>query len=183
MSETQDITMVVLHSYLNQEIQNDIPHEIPLETYMSIAELLGKYVNEQYDGIQNSIRDAMIDLIKTMALLLLRIRLEKAHRNNGMYTLNLLNLEKYILFMNEKMIGREKLVSEAILNAQTELLTSISQEQNKDIVLVCFLKSVDVMMGVDLKQYGPFEPEDVATIPFENAHALVTQNVATFIEQ
>ena len=183
MSETQDITIDVLHSYLNKEIQNDILNEMPLETYISIAELLDKFINEQYGGIQNNIRDTMINLIKTMTSLLLCIRLEKAHRNNGVYTLNLLNLEKYILSMNEKMIKRRKSVSEAILNGQAELLKSISQEQNKDIVLVRFLKSADVMMGMDLKQYGPFEPEDVATIPFENAHALVTQNIATFIEQ
>lgn len=183
MSEIKDITLDTLHSYLNREIQNDIPHEMPLETYTSIAEFLDKFANEQYDDTRNSIRDAMINLIKTMASLLLRIRLEKAHRNNGMYTLNLLNLEKYILSMNEKMIGREKSVSEAILNGQTELLKSMSQEQNKEMVLTRFLKPADVMMGVDLKQYGPFESEDVATIPFENAHALVTQNIAVFIEQ
>ena len=37
------------------------------------------------------------------------------------------------------------------------------------------------MVGADLAKYGPFKAEDVATIPYENAQALISKNVATKI--
>jgi len=36
-------------------------------------------------------------------------------------------------------------------------------------------------MGTDLHTYGPFEAEDVATLPFENASALIGKKVAVKI--
>ena len=33
-------------------------------------------------------------------------------------------------------------------------------------------------MGTDLQSYGPFEAEDVATLPFENARSLIGKKIA-----
>ncbi len=41
-----------------------------------------------------------------------------------------------------------------------------------------FLKEMDQIVGADLEKYGPFRTEDIATIPFENAQALIAQNIA-----
>ena len=35
------------------------------------------------------------------------------------------------------------------------------------------------IIGVDLEKYGPFKTEDIATIPYENAQALISKNIAT----
>jgi len=37
-------------------------------------------------------------------------------------------------------------------------------------------------MGVDLKSYGPFKVEDVASLPAENAKVLVKQGLAVQVE-
>ena len=38
---------------------------------------------------------------------------------------------------------------------------------------------MDQIVGVDLEKYGPFKAEDIATIPYENAQALMTKKIVT----
>ena len=44
------------------------------------------------------------------------------------------------------------------------------------------LKEVPAVIGSDMKTYGPFKVEDVATVPAENARILVKQNLAVKLE-
>ena len=50
---------------------------------------------------------------------------------------------------------------------------------NKKKIVIRFLHEVDEIVGADLEKYGPFKTEDIATIPYENAQALIAKNVAT----
>jgi DNA replication factor GINS len=43
--------------------------------------------------------------------------------------------------------------------------------------VVRFLSDFPAIIGVDLRTYGPFKAEDVATLPFENASVLINQGV------
>jgi DNA replication factor GINS len=43
--------------------------------------------------------------------------------------------------------------------------------------VVRFLSDFPAIIGVDLKTYGPFKSEDIATLPTENASALISQGV------
>jgi DNA replication factor GINS len=45
-----------------------------------------------------------------------------------------------------------------------------------------FLKEIPAIVGADMKTYGPFRPEDVASVPHENAKILVKQGVAMEVE-
>jgi DNA replication factor GINS len=56
-----------------------------------------------------------------------------------------------------------------------------SREKAKNHVLR-FLKEVPAIIGVDMKPYGPFKPEDVASVPVENAKVLVKQGLAVEVE-
>jgi DNA replication factor GINS len=49
-------------------------------------------------------------------------------------------------------------------------------------MVVRFLKEVPEIVGADMKTYGPFKAEDVATLPVENAKALIKQEVAVEVE-
>ncbi len=49
-------------------------------------------------------------------------------------------------------------------------------------VLLRFTQDVPAIVGADLKVYGPFLVEDVATLPFENSKVLVKHGVAMEIE-
>lgn len=45
-----------------------------------------------------------------------------------------------------------------------------------------FLKSIPAIMGADMKSYGPFSAEDVASLPALNAQILVKQGLAVLID-
>jgi DNA replication initiation complex subunit (GINS family) len=45
-----------------------------------------------------------------------------------------------------------------------------------------FVQSVPGIIGADMKPYGPFKPEDVASVPVENAKVLVKQGLAVEVE-
>lgn len=60
-------------------------------------------------------------------------------------------------------------------------LPSVSREKSKKRVLR-FLKETPAIIGADMKTYGPFKPQDVASVPAENAKVLTRQGVAVEVE-
>jgi DNA replication initiation complex subunit (GINS family) len=61
--------------------------------------------------------------------------------------------------------------------------TIVSTKQIKiDYVLVRFLKKTPSLVGIDLRNYGPFEEEDIANLPYKNAKILIFENFAEKIE-
>lgn len=67
-----------------------------------------------------------------------------------------------------------------ILHGRT-LKVEVAKERSKR-VLVRFLKDTPAIIGSDMKTYGPFKPEDLGTVPVENANVLVKQGIATKID-
>jgi DNA replication initiation complex subunit (GINS family) len=51
-------------------------------------------------------------------------------------------------------------------------------EKGTELLLVRFLKSLPAIMGIDMKAYGPFQPEELATIPRQNAEKLIKRGIA-----
>jgi DNA replication initiation complex subunit (GINS family) len=49
-------------------------------------------------------------------------------------------------------------------------------------VVLRFVKPVPAVIGADMKTYGPFLVEDVASLPVENAKILVKQGFAQMVE-
>jgi DNA replication initiation complex subunit (GINS family) len=49
-------------------------------------------------------------------------------------------------------------------------------------VTLRFTKSIPAIIGADMKSYGPFMPEDVASVPVDNAKMLVKQGLAVQVE-
>jgi len=52
---------------------------------------------------------------------------------------------------------------------------------NKRVTLR-FVKAIPAIIGGDMKTYGPFAPEDVASVPGENAKILVKQGFAVVVD-
>ena len=55
------------------------------------------------------------------------------------------------------------------------------QEQRKRITLR-FSKEIPQIMGVDMKPYGPFNVEDIASLPVQNVKIIVKQNLAVIVD-
>ena len=56
--------------------------------------------------------------------------------------------------------------------------SSLSSTKKRERILIRFMIKIPLIVGVDMKNYGPFEPEDIATLPRENAEALIRQKAA-----
>jgi DNA replication factor GINS len=54
---------------------------------------------------------------------------------------------------------------------------TVSKPTEERLEVVRFLSDFPAIIGVDLKTYGPFRSEDIATLPVENASALISQGV------
>jgi DNA replication initiation complex subunit (GINS family) len=55
---------------------------------------------------------------------------------------------------------------------------AVKPAENPKRILVRFLKAIPAIIGPDMKAYGPFNEEDVASLPAENAEVLLKRGVA-----
>lgn len=65
------------------------------------------------------------------------------------------------------------------INLEEQIKISIKE---KGLTIVRFLSSISQFLGIDLKPYGPYEAEDVATIPIRNAVILSQKGVCIMLE-
>lgn len=72
----------------------------------------------------------------------------------------------------------KKLVQGQVL--EVAVAEKTSQPHNR--VALRFLKAIPAVVGADMKTYGPFLAEDVASLPVENAKVLVKRGLAEAIE-
>jgi len=54
--------------------------------------------------------------------------------------------------------------------------------RSQEAIVIRILQEIPEIIGADLKTYGPFKPEDIATLPRENARTLIKQGAAAEIE-
>ena len=181
MSESKLIDINSLYAIVQRETENESIQELDQNLYLLISDFIGKLKREEYDSIEAKLKAEHVRLASDLTNILLHIRLEKATNTEPMDYTNLLNEEKYILSSEEEIRERREMILSASLNGKTKLLESISEKQKTKSTVVRFLKEMDEIVGVDLEKYGPFKTEDVATIPFENAQALISKNIATKI--
>jgi DNA replication initiation complex subunit (GINS family) len=78
---------------------------------------------------------------------------------------------------------REGLLGGQLVKIHAELSASPSEPPVvHSRVTLRFLKPVPSIIGGDMKSYGPFLVEDVASVPVENARILIKQGLAKAIE-
>jgi len=62
------------------------------------------------------------------------------------------------------------------------LIVKLVTEPSHKRVPVRFIKNIPGIIGADMKTYGPFKVEDVASLPADNAKILVKQGLAVLVE-
>ena len=61
-------------------------------------------------------------------------------------------------------------------------LSNIEKGAKPVVTVLRFVQEIPALVGSDLKTYGPFGPEDIATLPPENARVLIKQGVAVEVD-
>lgn len=179
MSESNQIDINSLHHLVLRETENDSILEMDPSFYRNLSEFIGNLRKQEFDGVESKIKDTMIEMASELTSLLIRIRLEKITKSSDVQFGNLLDEEKFILDSHEEQSERIEMILSATINGKSKFLESLSQNHKTKKVVIRFLKEVDELVGADLEKYGPFKTEDIATIPYENAQALISKNIAT----
>lgn len=116
---------------------------------------------------------------------LLTMEEAKMSQTFAQFTSDYQQLEKNLLEGNPSQITTQvpvvKIVSRPEAQPTREPHVQKSQSAPPRLT-VRFLKSIPAIMGADMKSYGPFSAEDVASLPPPNAQVLVKQGLAVLVE-
>ena len=179
MSESNQIDMNSLHNTVLRETENDSLLEIKPNFYQNLSNFIGNLRKQEFDDVENKIKDTMIEMVTELTSLLIHIRLEKISNSDDFDISYLLDEEKFILDSLDEQNERTEMILSATINGKSKFLESLAENHKIKKVVIRFLDNVDEIVGADLEKYGPFKAEDIATIPYENAQALIAKNIAT----
>ena len=181
MSENEISNLRNLYRIALNEIENNEIQQINSEFYTSISQFIGKLKTEEYSGIEEKIKNDLVKTTNLLTQLIMKIRLEKTITNKNIDITKLADEERFVIDSSDEMKERNEMVLASTLNGKTKVLESISKNFKTKLISVRFLKNAEEFIGADSEKYGAFKPEDVATIPNQNAQELIIKNVAVKI--
>ena len=165
------------------EIEKEALEELPADFYVKVAEYLRKIKEESRMLDKKAVRAALLQIemqnVKHMLQQLLKKRREKIVKKTlkgGKIPQNLLTEEeRETLQKIAPSLENLQEISRKLLEGQYLAATS---EKEQKVAVLRFLKDVPAIIGKDMKAYGPFKAEDVASLPIENARILIKQGLA-----
>jgi hypothetical protein len=131
--------------------------------------------------VVNALLSREIEMFCEMSDELMTIRLhkflDKALR--GSNEISLTPEERYLvepLYTSVKRLAR---IKDAVDRGRLSVLEESSDSYSVRYIVVRFLQAASKMAGVDLRQYGPYKPEDIAVLPIDNAKPLMERGVVS----
>jgi DNA replication initiation complex subunit (GINS family) len=177
MAET---TLEYLKRRLDSEAQIDGLLPLPTDFYSGIATYSQKLKRSIASGASEiSIRLAATQskMLESMLRQLLDLRTKKAIQTRAL--MQLLPEERYVCSAEQRFQRRLDTMVEAVSGGQPSFVEFAHLTEAKRNTTVRFLKHVDELVGLDLRHYGPFETEDIASIPAASADVLIAGGDAT----
>ena len=165
-----------VYKLLQREASSPTLQAIEPDTLQKIAAALGSLKGQGYEGIEAKVRDRMAELLAMSARLLIEARQRKILSGAPVDYAKLADEEKYVLDGKRELDGRLAEVMSATLKGRSKVLESIAARMRSKRLVVRFVKPMEQFIGVDMNKYGPFQQEDVASLPFENARSLIENN-------
>lgn len=123
----------------------------------NVRRLINNLIQVRYEKIINKITNGEIVPISVLT-----------EEEEELYRVALPQAESYSTFLKSILQGR--------------LPKSKEKAPGKKLLVVRILREIPAIIGSDLKTYGPFKPEDIASLPIENAKILIKQGAAVEIE-
>lgn len=172
--DSENLALKDVYKLLKREIETASLQSIGPDTFQKLATSLGNLKGQGYDGIEAKIRDRMAELLALSARLLIETRQAKIQAGEERLDYSkLTDEEKYILDSKRESEVRTSEVIAATVNGRPKVLELIASRMKLKQIVVRFLRPTDAFIGVDMNKYGPFQQEDVASLPFENARLII----------
>jgi DNA replication factor GINS len=180
-----------LYAAWRREIEERSLGGLPPDFYARIADYL-RHINEENKVLdKKSVKVNLLDHeahnVKRMLeeLLWARYRkLVKTITQSKKLPSDLLTVEEAKMCAKDILQGQIVKVAVAAADSRADLKIESKVEPlvSHKRVALRFVKSIPTIIGADMKTYGPFVAEDVASLPVENAKMLVKQGLAGSIE-
>ncbi len=159
---------------------------LPKDFYARITSYMKKTREENRMLDKQTIKAKLLDLefknVKIMASEVFELRYRKLWEKAFARE----TLTRDVLIEEEEKLYEEILsLSEAHYAFSKDILhghLSIEKDVRNTMVVLRFVQEIPALVGSDLKTYGPFMPEDIATLPPENARVLIKQGVAVEVD-
>lgn len=172
---TADTVLDYLKKHLDSELQSRDLADLPRDFYAKLAAYSQKLRRSGGPGSSDlvlrlvAVQTAMM---KSMCRDLLSLRAAKAKDQKAF--LQLLPEERYVFTAQRRFDRRLDAFVSAIATGQPSFVDYAKKSESERSVTVRFTRHVDELVGLDLKHYGPFETEDVASLPAANADILIS---------
>ena len=176
-----------LYEALKTENENVEIQRLPKDFYAKIAVYMKKIREERRMLDEKTTKAKLLNRefknVKNMAEKLFRLRYDKVRKK----ALARETVPREVLTEEEeKLYGEILPLAEAYQTFLKDILqgrlSSVEKEEKPKKILLRFVQEIPAIVGSDMKTYGPFEPEDLATLPSENARILIKQGVAVEVE-
>ena len=176
-----------LYAAWRREIEDASLGGLPPDFYAKIADYLRRIREESGMLDKKSVKVNLLDRetqnVKRMLEELLWARYKKIVKTitqNQTLPSELLTVEE--AKMCESFVtfsGDYRKFAEGLMQGQA---AKVEAEVSHKRMTLRFAKSTPAIIGLDMKTYGPFKAEDVASLPVENAKMLVKQGLAVLVE-
>ena len=165
-----ETTLEYLRRKLDLESQSEPLQPLPSDFYSNLAAYSQKLKRSAGSGssdIAVRLTATQSEIIESMVRQLLRLRTQKAMRHDAL--LQLLPEERYVCSAEQKFQRRFETMVEAVSRGQPSFVEFAHLNEARRSVTVRFVKRVNELIGLDMRRYGPFEADDVASIPAASA--------------
>jgi DNA replication factor GINS len=169
-----DLTLEYLKKALDSEIQAAVLLQLPGDFYSKISvysQKLRRSAGSSASEVANRLIAKQARMIDSMARQLLTVRANKATQQRSF--LRLLPEERYVCSAQRKFQRRFETFVEAVAAGQPSFIEFAHKSEAERSISVRFTKHVNELVGLDFRRYGPFEAEDVASLPAANADILI----------
>ncbi len=169
-----ETTLDYLRKRLDSETQSEALLPLPTDFYSSLSSYSQKLKRSSTSGaseMSQRLIATQSKMIASMVSQLLKLRTRKAMQQNAL--LQLLPEERYVCSAEQKFQRRFQTMVEALSAGQPSFVEFAHQSESQRSVTVRFVKHVNELVGLDMRRYGPFEADDVASIPAASADILI----------
>jgi len=169
-----ETTLEFVKRHLDSEMQSERLHQLPGDFYSRISEYDQKLRRSAGSGnseVAVRLISRQTEMIRSMINQLLEIRVKKAGETNTFH--QLLPEERYMCSMQQRFQRRRSAFIRALSCGEPSYIEFAHRSEVLRSTTVRFIRPTTELVGPDLKRYGPFETDDVASIPSANADILI----------
>jgi DNA replication factor GINS len=158
---------------LDSEIQSDELQQLPSDFYSRVSQYSQKLKRSAGSGnseVAVRLISRQAGMIESMTRQLFGLRVKKAA---GSAFLQLLPEERYVCSTQHNFQRRLDSFIEALSAGKPSFVEFAHRSESARNMIVRFVRHTNELVGADLRRYGPFEKNDVASIPAASAAILI----------